>query len=117
LHSSVTELEVQRYLQDVATSRRVLQHVLNREVVHFSYAYSISPLLRQPDKLQQLEQGLEKIGFRSACTTLMGLNRPGGNVFRLKRIQVKGYDSPALFRRRLTSNLTLLERAQRKLAT
>ncbi len=117
LHRSVTEMDGTDYLHDVATSRRILQEILSREVVHFSYAYSISSFLRQPDRLRQLEQGLESLGFRSACTTLMGFNRQGANVFRLKRIQVKGYDSPSLFRQRLEANLTLLERAQRVLAT
>ena len=81
-HAFIDELsedEARKEVQDCVNS---LKSKLNTSIQYFSY-----PRGRYTERLQPL---LENAGIRAAVTTDQGQNRPGANVFQLKRLDA-GY--------------------------
>ncbi len=114
LHVQFEEGKFDKYLQDVKLSIDVLQAGFGINVESFAYPYSFpGQRKRAGSEFGHLENGFRHFGLQAICTTQMGLNRAAHPAHRLKRMQVKSYDSPALFRARLAGNLGIPEFIQR----
>ena len=81
LHPMLTR-EPELHLQwELTESRRRLQEICGREVVHFAY-----PFGDHDDRVVNL---VRDAGYRSAVTTDYGWNLPGHDVYRLRRVDVR----------------------------
>lgn len=79
---------------EIVASKQELQAMLGREVRHFAYPYGA-----YNDAVREL---VVDAGYRSACSTHSGFNRPGDDPFQLRRIDIAGTDRPWQFRQKLT---------------
>jgi peptidoglycan/xylan/chitin deacetylase (PgdA/CDA1 family) len=68
---------------EITQSKNRIEHELNREVAHFCY-----PNGRGQDFNEQTLRVVKQCGFRTASTTLKGLNGRGANAYELKRFGV-----------------------------
>jgi peptidoglycan/xylan/chitin deacetylase (PgdA/CDA1 family) len=92
-HARLTELDAGDAQAEIADSRRELEDLLGREVAHFAYPYG---LFSQP-----VRDMVVQAGYRSACSTRAGFNRPSDDPFLLRRIDIAGTDRPWQFRQKL----------------
>lgn len=90
--SQISEAEMKREITD---SKRAIEDRLQRPVVHFAYPFG------QPfDFNAQVKQTVQEAGFKTAVTTVWGLNQPGHDPLELGRFSPWEAD-PALFRMKL----------------
>ncbi|MBI4341878.1 MAG: polysaccharide deacetylase family protein [Candidatus Omnitrophica bacterium] len=80
-HAVLTRLPLQQATEEIVQSKRILESRLQRPVEHFAYPHGapwcVSPAVRDE---------VERAGFRSACTTLPGLNTPQTDRWLLRRV-------------------------------
>lgn len=80
---------------EIAGSKRAIESRLQLPVCHFAYPFG------QPfDFSAQAKQVVQEAGFKTAVTTVRGLNEPGDDLFELRRFTPWEKD-PALFRMKL----------------
>lgn len=85
-HPSLTGVSPEAARYQIVAAKELLEKVLGRQVEHFSYPYG--------DYNSEVAAMVERAGYRTAVTSVQGVNRPGGNPFVLKRIRVSGrYDN------------------------
>lgn len=80
-HPILTRLPLVKAAEEIAQSRQRLQQALGAAVEHFCY-----PNGGPGDFSADIQRLIREAGFRSACTTLHGLNGPTQDRFALKRI-------------------------------
>jgi len=80
-HPVLAKLSEHDAEEEIHQSRQVLEQRLGKPVTHFCYPYG-----KASDFSPRIKQLVAAAGFRSACTTLPGLNRPSDNRFSLRRI-------------------------------
>ncbi len=81
-HPILTHISEEEAAEEIAHSRRTLQARLGRAVDHFAY-----PNGRPEDYSPAIQRLVASAGFRSACTTVSGINRVDTKErFALKRI-------------------------------
>jgi hypothetical protein len=66
---------------------------LGKEVAHFAYPYGLFNA--------EVREMVVRAGYRSACSTRAGFNRPGEDAFLLRRIDIAGTDKLWQFRQKL----------------
>ncbi|MBP2645015.1 MAG: polysaccharide deacetylase [Firmicutes bacterium] len=79
-HAVLSELESEQKAQEVTLSKRIIEEKTGRSVEFLAYPFgnydiSMFDILRQA-------------GYAGACTGTTGLNKPGANAYRLKRIGI-----------------------------
>jgi peptidoglycan/xylan/chitin deacetylase (PgdA/CDA1 family) len=79
--------------QEITDSKSELESMLGREVRHFAYPYGLFS--------EAVREMVVDAGYRSACSTRSGFNRPGEDPFLIRRIDVAGTDKPWQFRQKL----------------
>lgn len=79
-HPQLTHESPDTALQEIKRSKRVLEGLTARPVVHFAY-----PNGDHNDRVVQL---VKEAGYATAVTTLPGWNLPGEDAYRLKRVDV-----------------------------
>lgn len=83
-HPWLTRLPVQQAKEEITSSRKKLEDGFGLPIDHFCYPYGDwSPAIR--DLVQEA-------GYKTACTTEAGVNRPGDTVYNLKRFTAR-YES------------------------
>lgn len=93
---------------EVADSKARIEDVIGRPVRHFAYPYgSISA---------GALAAVKEAGYQAGCSSIQGKNLAGTDRFRLRRIEVKGYDTPASFRRKLHYGISTDSRGLKQLA-
>ncbi len=85
-HPILTRVSEQEAEHEITTSRWRLEEVLGVPVRHFAY-----PFGQPTDFSRGLRRLVQTAGFRSACTTIFGCNRPTDDWFTLKRIDGSQY--------------------------
>lgn len=80
-HSILTRVSNREAKEEITTSRRRLEQALAVPVKHFAY-----PNGEPADFSPAVCRLVEAAGFRSACTTVSGYNRPSDDRLALKRI-------------------------------
>jgi peptidoglycan/xylan/chitin deacetylase (PgdA/CDA1 family) len=89
---------------EITASKRELEDLLGREVAHFAYPYGL---------FDEAVRGMVvEAGYRSACSTRSGFNRPGEDPFLLRRIDVFGTDRLWQFRQKLAFGTNEASRLQ-----
>ena len=88
-HPSVGQLGAASLEEELGESKRLLENGLGAPVEDFSY-----PFGKANDCGAEAEPFLAKAGYRSAVTTLEGVNSFGANLLYLRRLQIN--DSPSI---------------------
>jgi peptidoglycan/xylan/chitin deacetylase (PgdA/CDA1 family) len=86
-HPVVSQLDSSELERELTDSKRLLEERLGRPVVDFAF-----PFGKASDCSAAATQALERSGYRSAVTTVPGVNTPEINPYELRRLQV-GDDS------------------------
>ena len=88
-HVSLGALEMEEVRRQVHESRQILQDQLGSEVTSLAYPYGT---LR--DFSRRVKEEVGRAGYRSACTSLNGVNREGADLLELRRTKVEQGDDP-----------------------
>jgi len=91
-HPVVSRLDEDGLERELATAKHLLEAKLESTVGHFAY-----PFGKAPDCSEASQTALSRAGYRSAVTTIAGLNLPGCDPLRLHRLQVGDDASLAMF--------------------
>ncbi|HUT74692.1 MAG TPA: polysaccharide deacetylase family protein [Armatimonadota bacterium] len=92
-HRPLTRLASARLREELVASKRILEDMLEREVCALSY-----PCGDHDGRVRALAA---EAGYLAACATERGVNRPGGDFFSLRRLNIRRYNYLPLFRRKL----------------
>lgn len=90
-HADLTTLDAPALTRQVAGSRRQLEDLLGRAVDCFAYPYG-----RHDDRVRDAVQAA---GYRVAFSVQPGFNRPGGDPWAVRRLDITGGVSTAGFGR------------------
>jgi peptidoglycan/xylan/chitin deacetylase (PgdA/CDA1 family) len=88
-HRSLKGLSVSELLKQVEQSKKMLEDKLGKRVTSIAYPYGT---LRDFD--ESVKQGVREAGYRSACSSLNGLNRAGADRYELRRTKIEQHDQP-----------------------
>ena len=95
-HPAVSQLAESQLENELGESKRVLENRLGSPAVHFAY-----PFGKPADCGTAALPFLVRHGYRSAATTVEGINEPGDNCYQLRRSQVGNERSISMFAFRL----------------
>ncbi len=91
-HPVVSRLLPDRLQEEIAGSRNLIEERLNRTVDEFAF-----PFGKSRDCGTAAAEVLKQLGFVAAVTTIVGMNRPGDNLYRLRRVVVDNDTSIARY--------------------
>jgi peptidoglycan/xylan/chitin deacetylase (PgdA/CDA1 family) len=92
-HARLTELPAQQATAEIADSRKELEDMLGLPVNHFAYPFGLFN--------QDVRDMVAQAGYQAACSTRSGFNRPGEDLYLLRRLDIAGTDRPWQFRQKL----------------
>lgn len=92
-HARLTELPPEQATREIADSRKELEDMLGQAVEYFAYPFGLFN--------EAVRDMVAKAGYRAACSTRSGFNRPGEDIYLLRRIDVFGTDKLWQFRQKL----------------
>ncbi|GAB4438523.1 MAG: hypothetical protein OHK0026_04090 [Rhodocyclaceae bacterium] len=92
-HPRLTEVSGSAAAAEITDSKSELESVLGDRVDYFAYPYGL-----YTDGILALVQGA---GYRAACSTLSGFNRPAQDRYLLRRLDIFGTDKLWQFRQKL----------------
>ena len=92
-HARLTEIDNAQVSDEVAASKHALEDALGKEVRHFAYPYGLFN--------DAVRDAVIAAGYRAACSTRSGFNRPGEDHYLLRRIDVFGTDRLWQFKQKL----------------
>jgi len=92
-HPHLSALEEGQAMRELRDSKAALEDGLGGEVAHFAYPHG--------DVSDQVRSLVHAAGYRTACTTRSGFNRPDADPLRLRRLEVYGTDSARNLTRKL----------------
>jgi peptidoglycan/xylan/chitin deacetylase (PgdA/CDA1 family) len=92
-HPSLPRLDDKRLDDELSTSRKKLANLLGQEVRYLAYPFGHVD--------ERVVTAARHAGYRTAFSTQPGFNRPGVDLFRIRRIDVFGTDTPATLMRKI----------------
>lgn len=92
-HARLTEIGPEQLTDEVTASKHALEDALGKEVRHFAYPYGLFN--------DAVRDAVIAAGYRAACSTRSGFNRPGEDHYLLRRIDVFGTDRLWQFKQKL----------------
>jgi len=95
-HPAVSQLTESQLKSELGESKQVLENRIGSPAVHFAY-----PFGKPADCGTAALPFLVRNGYRSAATTVEGVNEPGDNCYHLRRSQVGNERSLSMFAFRL----------------
>ena len=95
-HPAVSQLTESQLKSELGESKRTLENRIGSPAVHFAY-----PFGKPADCGTAALPFLVRNGYRSAATTVEGVNEPGDSCYQLRRSQVGNERSIAMFAFRL----------------
>jgi hypothetical protein len=95
-HPVLSRVSPEKVNQEIADSKELLEARLGCEVRDFAF-----PFGKPRDCGQIGAERLSRLGLRSAMTTIVGVNQPGADRFRLRRVVQGEESSLAMFAYRL----------------
>jgi peptidoglycan/xylan/chitin deacetylase (PgdA/CDA1 family) len=91
-HPSMAKVEASRFDEELVASRKLLEAGLDAPIEDFAY-----PFGKAEDCLPPHDSVLPEAGYRSAVTTIQGINSTKANLFRMNRMQINDDRSLSLF--------------------
>jgi peptidoglycan/xylan/chitin deacetylase (PgdA/CDA1 family) len=92
-HRRLASLSLEDVQREVGDSKRMLEQQLRRPITSFCYPSG--------DYNARVKQAVAASGYLAACTVEPGANRPGGDLFALKRTEVSAFDTLRDFKKKL----------------
>ena len=92
-HSRLPGLSQARVANELTGSRKMLEDILGRRILSFSYPYG--------DWDDQCEAAVARAGYVTACTTRTGVATRDANPLRIRRLTVFNHDKAAHLARKL----------------
>ncbi len=92
-HVSLPTLDDDRLAEQLAGSRESLAELLGHEVCYLAYPFGHLD--------ERVEKAARQSGYRAAFSTQSGFNRADVNLFRIRRVDVFGTDTPAMLLRKI----------------
>ena len=92
-HASLPKLDDAALADQLVGSRARLSQLLGREVRYIAYPFGHVD--------ERVEAATRAAGYRAAFSTQSGFNRPDVNLFRIRRLDVYGTDTPAMLLRKI----------------
>lgn len=80
-HPFLTRVSREEAREEIAASRRKLEDLFGRTILHFCYPYG--------DCDDYVRELVREAGYKTACTTEWGVNPPGASSFALKRLTAR----------------------------
>jgi len=103
-HPRLCAVHPDEALNELATSRHVLEQGLGRPVVHLAYPFgSVNARVRAL---------AAETGYRTACTTEVGVSASSEDLLMLRRVPITGRDSLLDFVCRVRTSLTVVQAAK-----
>lgn len=93
-HKRLSHCSPETVMEEVVESRKLLTNLLGRPVHHFSYPHG--------DWTPDISLQIQRAGYKSAATSVEGLNAIGSNPWELRRIEITPSDNLKVFHRKLT---------------
>ncbi len=94
-HPILTRIPPEEARREIVDSKRMIEEMAGRPAAGFCY-----PNGEENDFLPEIERMVREAGFAYACSTVEGINRPGGDVYALRRLWTSEESLP-LFAARL----------------
>ncbi len=88
-HPILTRIPAEEAQREIADSKRMIEEISGRRAAGFCY-----PNGEEGDFSPEIEQMVRAAGFAYACSTVEGVNRPGGDVYALRRLWTSGESLP-----------------------
>ncbi len=111
-HPVVSRLTLHELEKELGESRKILEANLGRPVLDFAF-----PFGGLDDCGFEAQAQLGRFGYRSAVTTVPGLNSPGVSPFALRRIQIGQEPSLAMFALRMSQAFLFSEQSEPSVGT
>lgn len=92
-HPDLRHISDRDLAREVGDSKKMIEDKIGRAVDSFSYPHGLMDA--------RVKDAVARAGYRFACTTNSGFNRPGKDRLVLRRMEVYGTDSLARFKRKL----------------
>lgn len=91
-HPVVSRLGSAAQQRELSDSKMLIENKLDRAAEHFAF-----PFGKAKDCGTEANRILAELGYKTATTTIIGVNRPGADLFRLRRLGVGNSCSIAYF--------------------
>jgi len=91
-HPVISRLDLDTMRLEIGQSKALIEHKLGTAVDHFAF-----PFGKSRDCGTGAAQVLKELGFRTAVTSITGLNQARADAFRLRRVVVGDHASIAIF--------------------
>jgi len=92
-HASLPTLDDAELARELAESRSALESLLGTEVAYLAYPFGHVD--------ERVAAATRRAGYRAAFSTQPGFNRRDVDLFRIRRIDVYGTDTPAMLQRKM----------------
>lgn len=93
LHHDLTTLDVSTLEQDLHNSRTLIANVCGQAPMYLAYPYGRHN--------EAVRNAARHAGFSAAFSVKSGFNRPGEDLFQIRRLDIFGTDSPAMLLRKI----------------
>lgn len=93
-HPRLNTLDCDNICQQLSQSKQIIEDNLGKACLHFAYPYGLVG--------ENTQDWVQKIGFKTACTTQSGFNNATTDPLMLHRIEVYGSDSAWQLKQKLT---------------
>jgi len=110
-HPKLVELSAAEVEAEIGESKAAIERELGDKIASFSYPFAFPE--QDSTFCIRLEALLQKHGFRSGVTTIVGKSSPADNRFFLKRLPVNDFDDDKLLTAKLEGGYDWLHTGQR----
>lgn len=93
LHHDLTRLDTVSLEQDLRGSRALIADIAGQAPAYLAYPYGRHN--------ESVRNAAERAGFGAAFSVESGFNRPGESAYRIRRLDVFGYDTPRMLLRKM----------------
>ncbi len=92
-HRALAYLDSPRIKNEVSSSKKILEDILQNRIMLFSYPHGIFS--------ERIKKTLQEEGYLAACTSIVGFNDNKSDLFELRRIEIRADDSLNDFKNKL----------------
>lgn len=110
-HPELTELDASGLEHEIRHSKEKIESELGQGIDSFSYPYAFPE--QDAEFLKRYEAALNRSGYRTGVTTIIGAASPKDNRYFLKRLPVNEHDDLLFFKAKLEGGYDWLHAAQK----
>jgi peptidoglycan/xylan/chitin deacetylase (PgdA/CDA1 family) len=107
-HDLIAQMSEAVALENISTSKRLIERELNETITSFAYPYG-----HKSSYAEWTAKILKKVGFTVGCTQMGGALSPNDDLFELPRVGIRGNDSLEVFRQKVSGSYDFLRQVHR----